>query len=514
VRISAKFYEKVSVRYKYRQFFGGVKMRTANPNIWLAMWVFLLAMACTAAGEVIYVDDDTSVGGNGQNWGTAFKYLQDGLAAASYGDEIRVAQGVYIPDQNSVNPGGSGDREETFQLANLVELKGSYAGDSGSDPNARDIETYKTILSGDLNGDDVGFTNNGENSYHVVCCSNISGTTVLDGFTITAGNANVNPDRNGGGMYNEVTHSNLIVTNCTFIGNSADNSGGGIFNYYFCDLMISDCTFRNNSADYDGGAIYNWLSMPILVNSMFIGNSAGKDGGGIFSNHSGPTLTNCTFIGNSADNYGGGIYSAKVYGDTVLINCIIWGNIAEEGPQIGIAEIIMGGGVTFVSYCDIQGAELDVYDPSGMLNWGEGNIGEDLVNDDPLFVDADNDDYHLKSQAGRWDAAGENWLTDDVNSPCIDAGDPNSDWTAELWPHGKRINMGAFGGTPQASMSESPAGNIADLNANDVVNYADLKLFTEGWLRQQVLLAEDLDRDGSVKFKDFAIFAGEWFWEE
>jgi hypothetical protein len=46
------------------------------------------------------------------------------------------------------------------------------------------------------------------------------------------------------------------------------------------------------------------------------------------------------------------------------------------------------------------------------------------------------------------------------------------------------------------------------------VNYADLKLFTEGWLRQQMLLSEDLDRDGSVNFKDFAIFTDNWFWEQ
>ncbi len=45
---------------------------------------------------------------------------------------------------------------------------------------------------------------------------------------------------------------------------------------------------------------------------------------------------------------------------------------------------------------------------------------------------------------------------DDVTSPCIDAGDPNSDWTGETWPHGGRINMGAYGGTREASMSTQP----------------------------------------------------------
>jgi len=105
-------------------------------------------------------------------------------------------------------------------------------------------------------------------------------------------------------------------------------------------------------------------------------------------------------------------------------------------------------------------------------------------------------------------------VEDQVTSPGIDAGDPNSDWTAELWPHGKRINMGAFGGTPQASMSLSDAGNVADLNNDDSVNYGDLILLADDWLYQQVLLSEDLDRDGVVDFIDFAILINNWLWQQ
>ena len=86
-------------------------------------------------------------------------------------------------------------------------------------------------------------------------------------------------------------------------------------------------------------------------------------------------------------------------------------------------------------------------DPFDQLN---GHI--DL---DPFFADVNNGDCHLKSEAGRWDPIGQSWVQDAVTSPCIDTGDPDSDWTAELWPHGKRMNMGAYGGTPQASMSLS-----------------------------------------------------------
>jgi hypothetical protein len=121
-------------------------------------------------------------------------------------------------------------------------------------------------------------------------------------------------------------------------------------------------------------------------------------------------------------------------------------------------------------------------------------------------------DLHLRSLAGQWDADGGMWIvntdayldpngtpgypnddfwTQGQHSPCIDAGDPNSvysDYSGELWPLGKRINMGAYGGTAEASMSLSDAGNIADLNNDDEVETEDLRLFGNDWLRDEVLL--------------------------
>ena len=83
-------------------------------------------------------------------------------------------------------------------------------------------------------------------------------------------------------------------------------------------------------------------------------------------------------------------------------------------------------------------------------HWEEGNI--DI---EPLFADPDNGDYHLKSQAGRWDPAGESWIMDELTSSCIDAGDPNSPVADEPEPNGGRINMGAYGGSAEASKSNT-----------------------------------------------------------
>ena len=77
----------------------------------------------------------------------------------------------------------------------------------------------------------------------------------------------------------------------------------------------------------------------------------------------------------------------------------------------------------------------------------------------------------MKSQSGRWDPNIVSWVQDDVTSPCIDTGDPNSEWAGEIWPHGKRINMGAYGGTRQASMSLETEGmslpRVAYIFSND-----------------------------------------------
>jgi hypothetical protein len=178
----------------------------------------------------------------------------------------------------------------------------------------------------------------------------------------------------------------------------------------------------------------------------------------------------------------------------------LWNNTGLRGSQLSLRK-----GDILISYSDVEGGSDGVYVDEGTLNWLEGNIDAD-----PYFVNPNNDDYHLKSQAGRWDPYSLSWISDAVTSPCIDKGDSGSDWMGELWPHGKRINMGAFGGTPEASMSLLSIGNIADLNNDGCVDYKDKMLFVDRWLYEAVLLPEDLDRNGFVNFTDSAIFANNW----
>jgi hypothetical protein len=196
-------------------------------------------------------------------------------------------------------------------------------------------------------------------------------------------------------------------------------------------------------------------------------------------------------------------------GRATAINCIIWDCATSlsltDSPYTGDR-----GSHAEVYYCNIEGGEGSAsVSAHSTLTWGVGNI-----NSDPQFADVGNWDFHLKSTAGRWNPGSQSWVNDGVHSPCIDTGDPNSDWTAELWPHGKRINIGMYGGTAEASMSSSTVGNIADLNNNDIVNLQDFALFSGGLGLYQHLLREDLDRNGFVDFKDAALFFDSWLWEQ
>lgn len=82
----------------------------------------LLLSAAAEAGQVVHVDDDAVPGGDGSTWNTAYRFLQDAIAAASNPRngiaEVRIAQGLYRPDRDEVNPAGTGDRLVSFQLVN------------------------------------------------------------------------------------------------------------------------------------------------------------------------------------------------------------------------------------------------------------------------------------------------------------------------------------------------------------------------------------------------------------
>ena len=218
--------------------------------------------------------------------------LQTALTGALSGNEIWVAAGVHKPTTGT-------DRSATFQLKTGVAVYGEFGG-TEADRSQRNPAANVTNLSGDLNGDDVGFTNNSENSYHVVTGSNTNAIAILDGFTISGGNANgTSPDDAGGGMYNNA--GSPTASNLTFSSNFATYGGGGMYNVTSANPTLTNITFTGNKTSSYGGGVGNATSSPVLNNITFNSNTSGNWGGGMVNiNSSNPTLTNVTFSGNSA----------------------------------------------------------------------------------------------------------------------------------------------------------------------------------------------------------------------
>jgi len=365
----------------------------------------------------IHVDIDATGANNGKSWSDAYNFLQDALAEAKYSKEpveILVAQGVYKPDRGRGQT--AGDRMATFQLINGAEIKGGYAGFGEPNPNERDIEGYKTILSGDLAGNDVNVNDpcdlldeptRSENSYHVVSITNCDHTTILEGFTINGGNASSTYPNDlsfGGGIYNYQSSATLV--DCTFSGNSAGWNGGGIWSFgeFICSPLLGDlnedcvvdwedvrafcldwlepaCLVPGCNADLDGvdGVNMSDLALlasnwyvereqpstrnPTVTNCTFSDNLAGWYGGGMYNeNGSNPTVTNCAFNRNSSDWRGGGM--VNVYSSPTITHCTFSGN---RGSLSGGGGMYNYQGNPIVTQCTFIGNSSG--DGGGMWNY-------------------------------------------------------------------------------------------------------------------------------------------------
>ncbi|MHC4211372.1 MAG: right-handed parallel beta-helix repeat-containing protein, partial [Planctomycetota bacterium] len=158
----------------------------------------------------------------------------------------------------------------------------------------------------------------------VTCDSGEGPDTILDGFTITNGEAAAGY---GSGMFNE--NSCPTVINCTFTGNEAEYGGGGMYNTNSSPTVIG-CAFSANTA-HSGGGMCNVVSAPTVTDCTFSGNAVwgfASYGGGIYNQESSPAVTRCTFTGNSAGGGGAIFIHAR---DLTIVDSAFIGNTALYG---------------------------------------------------------------------------------------------------------------------------------------------------------------------------------------
>lgn len=428
----------------------------------------------------IYVDWFASGDNNGTSWQDAYHCIQDALDSALYGDRILVANGIYLPDEGQNHTRYY--RTETFQLVNGVKMYGGYAGWGAPDPNERNISENESVLSGDLNRDDEpNFVNRADNSYHVVTGSNTDPNTILDGFTISDGYADVDGTiyELGAGLYNN--GGNPAIINCTFINNFADYYGGAVSNNFSSSVFLN-CSFRGNYCNNMGGAMHNWGSSPSIINCIFTGNTASQ-GGGIFNCHGGDVLlVNCSFSANkSSVDTGHSIYNYSSGPDSVAVaNSVFWG-VLDGTAKNHIS------GTTSVRYSCIQDNAPD----DGTVYAGLGNI--DL---DPEFV-------HQADDGGDGWGMGDNDDYGDLRlqyaSPCVETGD-----NSEVPPDTYDIDNN---GNTLESIPYDLVGHNRLIDWNkDLMATVDMGAYERGVCSGN----PDLDNSGKVNLVDFAMFAAKW----
>jgi predicted outer membrane repeat protein len=321
-------------------------------GIALVVAAFALLSGAGPAGAALCFVDGNAAGGSGGSWNDAYKDLQSALANVGC-SEIWVAKFVYRPSTSNVSV--------SFNIRPGAAVYGGFAG-TEAQREQRSPAANLTVLSGDIDGNDCGGSGcangvdtavaqiAGGNSRHVVVMdgtgtSPVSASTVLDGFTITAGDAVAD---SGGGLYCHGEGAGKacspMLAHLVFSGNRAANIGGALFNLAepggVSSPQLSDVTFRGNAALQFGGAIYNdgaagGTSSPVLANVTFEGNNASLWGGAMFNDGnagtSSPTLSNVTFSDNYA-NAGGAIYNEGSGGASspTLTNVTFSGNGAQQ----------------------------------------------------------------------------------------------------------------------------------------------------------------------------------------
>jgi len=275
--------------------------------------------------------------------------------------------------------------------------------------------------------------------------------------------------RSGGGIHCDYASQPIIQKNIISGNLVQDEWGGGIVCLNNSLVTIKDNIIISNYARELGGGVCLWGAEATLENNIITKNNTNEHGGGIAGIYSILNVMNNTIVNNTTEYMGGGIHFVHedgygYNGFLTVLNNIIWNNEGDSELSIRGPFIVAYNNISKSDFCS-QNGNISLH---------------------PLFANPNNNNYHLKSQAGRYDPNSQKWVQDDKTSPCIDAGDPKTPIMYEPFPNGGRINMGAYGGTKEASKS-----------------YFGLPLC-------KTIVAGDINGDCKVDFKDFAIMARHW----
>ncbi len=327
----------------------------------------------------IFVDVSATGNNDGTSWQDAYPQFNHALENSNLGDEIWVAAGTYTADLTSNFP--YHPEKRVFYISKDLQIYGGFNGIETM-RNQRDAAENLTILSGDMDGDDVlddFVTNRDDNVVNVVIIHEAcTPETILDGFTISGGQADrseiIFQDRRGAGIF---SFGAPQISNCRFTQNYATRHGGGV---YFYEIeanggSVINCVFEKNGAGYNGaGLAYAQMNSEGITvdNCEFTGNHAGFAGGAIYMYITNSTVTNSTFSDNIGKVGGGAI---EIYDYTtsfkryVIEDCLFENNSSSIGGALRFYCRQKHSEIT-ISSCDFISNQVEILDP--IVSFAEG----------------------------------------------------------------------------------------------------------------------------------------------
>ncbi len=430
-----------------------------------------------------------------------YNSIQKAVDAASSGDIVKVAKGTY---------------NETVQIyQKKIQLLGGYAGND--DYNTANPEANKTIIEGnetapailvyidayeiqgyltingftirnaqrgiELIGEYSGFLNNIIIENNIIennglqDNSQIGGGIGFEGDNVIIRNNIIRNNKSGrGAAIGRIggAPENFLIENNIIEHNLGYNDHGGGLCFNGSGTITRNIIEGNKAAlDFDYGwgggiLIYNYDTTKVITlsHNIWRHNYAPSRGGAIFIDEAAKVIMKNELIyGNSSDESGSAIYIDADYNNNPSVlymdNCTVGNNLAAI--QTMGASIFVQASITHIENCIFWDniKDFEFYDDGQAIaqlsvNYTltqQGYEGIGNINADPLFADHANGDYHLKSTNGRYNPETQQFVNDTENSPAIDTGNPNSDFSNEPQPNGGRINMGCYGNTAEASKS-------------------------------------------------------------
>ncbi|MFV0392049.1 MAG: hypothetical protein ACK5KP_09245 [Paludibacteraceae bacterium] len=215
-----------------------------------------------------------------------------------------------------------------------------------------------------------------------------SGICILAGSSTVSNSLISNNSRTGsdnGGGIGVDNVSGVVIAGCRIIGNSVDNTGGGICAYQVAD--IHNCLIKGNSATSKGGGIYHhvYSGSGIIYNNIIVDNTSGSLGGGLCINTRNNTANvktyNCIIANNTGLDAGVSLANATTT-PAQMMNCILYNN-KESG----------GGTVSNIAVAGTNNPfKNNILDNASVTNLTQTNC---IIETDPakLFTDISNGDY-------------------------------------------------------------------------------------------------------------------------